>query len=96
MFDKGETSPGIPYETGLEAVEALKEVLQDDLRLVDVAIKWILMHKEVSCVIPGASRPDQVPSNVIASSLPDLSGDQMAKIDEIYEKYIKDHVHQLW
>ena len=95
-FDKGETFSGVPYETGLQAVEELKSVVSGDVRLLDLALKWILMKEEVSCVIPGASKAEQVVSNVVASSLPDLRQEQLKEIDRIYEKYIKEHVHQLW
>jgi aryl-alcohol dehydrogenase-like predicted oxidoreductase len=95
-FDKGETFSGVPYETGLQAVEELREALGDDVSLLDLALKWILMKTEVSCVIPGASKVEQVTSNVVASGMQDLNEQQLIEIDRIYEKYIKEHVHQLW
>ncbi len=95
-FDKGETFSGIDYETGLEAVDELKKIFPDNKNLAPIAIKWILMFNEVSCVIPGASRVDQVISNLETESIPDLTKDQMKKINNIYEKYIKPLVHQRW
>ncbi len=96
MFDKGETFSGIPYVTGLDAVDKLKSVIPADTNLVDIALKWILMKKEVSCIIPGASKIDQVHSNVKASEIPDLDNSILQKINEIYEEDVKKHVHQLW
>lgn len=96
MFDKGETFSGIPFELGLEAVERVKAVIPQDINLVDLALKWILMKREVSCIIPGASKIEQVHSNIKASGIPDLDENLMNKIDEIYEALIKEHVHQLW
>jgi len=96
MFDKGETFSGIPFELGLEAVERVKAVIPQDINLVDLALKWILMKREVSCIIPGASKIEQVHSNIKASGIPDLDENLMNKIDEIYESLIKEHVHQLW
>ena len=96
FFDKGETFSGIPYEVGLIAVYQLKSIIPSDTRLLDVALKWILMKPEVSTVIPGASKVDQVHSNVVASDLPEISSDLLSEIDRIYEKYIKEHVHQRW
>lgn len=95
-FDKGETFSGIPYDTGLEAVEKLRQQLESDQQLVDVAVKWILMKQEVSCIIPGASRAEQVPANCIASELNDLDQQLLSAIDAIYESEIREHVHQLW
>lgn len=95
-FDKGETFSGVDYETGLQAVAAIQQLLPDDLSLVHAALKWVLMHEAVSCVIPGASRPDQVVSNLQALHLPALTPDQLAGIKEVYDTYIKDPVHWLW
>jgi aryl-alcohol dehydrogenase-like predicted oxidoreductase len=50
----------------------------------------------VSCAIPGGKRPDQVEDNVRAADLPPLSETQMAKVREIYDKYIRDQAHQRW
>lgn len=96
MFDKGETFAGVPYETGLKAVARLKELFPEDTLLAHVALKWILLHEEVSCIIPGASSPDQVKSNLMADSLQSISGDQAVAIRTIYEEVVKPLVHQLW
>jgi aryl-alcohol dehydrogenase-like predicted oxidoreductase len=95
MFDKGETFSGIDYNRGLKAVEALRDTFPNE-DLSNIALKWILMHIDVSCVIPGASRPDQVINNCVASDMKDLSKAKMDKIRDIYENYIKEEVHLLW
>ncbi|MBT29967.1 MAG: aldo/keto reductase [Thalassobius sp.] len=94
-FDKGETFSGIDYNTGLDAVEALKEKFPDT-DLVMLALKWILMFDEVSCVIPGASKESQLVHNVEAADFPSLSSGQMDAVKEVYDTYIKKQVHQLW
>ncbi len=95
-FDKGETFSGIDYDKGLEAVEELKSLFPGQKNLASFALKWILMHKEISCVIPGASKPEQVSANLHALDLPDLNTDIMTGIKTVYDKYIKDPVHFLW
>ena len=95
-FDKGETFSGIDYETGLEAIEKIKKIFPGYENLAPVALKWVLMFKEVSCVIPGASNIKQVDSNLKAESTPDLSGTEMKEINDIYDKYIKSLVHDKW
>lgn len=95
-FDKGETFSGVDYKIGLEAVEELKRIFPGNKNLAPVAIKWILMFKEISCVIPGASNISHVTSNLEAESIRTLTNDQMKKINNIYEKYIKALVHQKW
>ena len=94
-FDKGETFSGIDYNTGLEAVEELKKVFNTD-NLAPYAIKWTLMFDEVSVVIPGASKEKQVIENVLASELPNITDSQMKQVEEIYNKYFKNEIHNQW
>jgi aryl-alcohol dehydrogenase-like predicted oxidoreductase len=96
MFDKGETFAGIPYDVGLKAVARLKKAFPGQKNLAPLALRWILMHEEVSCVIPGASRPEQVTSNLGADDIPDLTEYELYKVDEIYREDIKSLVHHLW
>ncbi len=90
-----ESFSGVPYDKGLEAVEELKRVFPPD-ELPKYALKWILMNENVSCVIPGASRTEQLLSNISASDLKPLSEVVMEKVNSIYEKYIKEYIHQRW
>ena len=87
-FDKGETFSGVDYIKGLEVVNEIKKLFPSNSNLAAIALKWVLMFKEVSCVIPGASRPDQVLSNILASELPDLTPEQMNGIKQLYEKHV--------
>jgi aryl-alcohol dehydrogenase-like predicted oxidoreductase len=95
-FDKGETFSGVDFDLGLKAVEELKKLFPGQEPLASWAIRWVLMAKEVSTVIPGASRPEQVASNIHAAELPALSAEQMQGVQEVYTKYIKPSVHALW
>lgn len=95
-FDKGETFSGIDYNRGLDAVSELKEILPSQYSLAQYALKWILMHEAVSTVIPGASKPEQVIANAKASDIPDLSMDTMTQITNIYNKYFRADIHNLW
>lgn len=88
-FDKGETFSGIDYLKGLNAVEEIKKLFPADTNLATVALKWILMFPEVSCIIPGASSPEQILSNLNAPEAPELSKTQMAGIKNIYDQYIE-------
>lgn len=94
-FDKGETFSGVDYKTGLKAVEELKKLFSTN-DIAPYALRWILMHDEVSAVIPGASRAEQVLGNVRAAELPALSQYEMNRVDEIYDKYIRQSVHDNW
>lgn len=96
MFDKGETFSGVDFETGLQAVDALKALFPGEENLASVALRWILMFKQVSCVIPGASRDDQLFSNIEALKGEKISQEQMEGVEEVYNRFIKEQVHQLW
>jgi len=96
FFDVGETFSGIPFEEGVEAVNKLERQLPDDINLAHLALRWVLMRDEVSCVIPGASSVEHIESNLKASEKPDVSRDVMEIIDDIYSSDIKPSVHQRW
>jgi aryl-alcohol dehydrogenase-like predicted oxidoreductase len=95
-FDKGETFSGVDFELGLKAVDELEEIKPKALTMAQFALKWILMHDAVSCVIPGGKKPWQVKDNAAASEAEDLSDEVMERVDEIYDEYIRDSVHHLW
>lgn len=94
-FSKGETFSGVDYELGLQAVEELKKLFQTE-NIIPYALRWILMHEEVSVVIPGASKASQVISNVEVTNLERLTSEQMDGVKAIYDKYIKESVHSMW
>lgn len=95
LFDKGETFSGVDFETGLLAVEKLKQLFPAS-EMAQIALKWILMFDEVSCIIPGASKMEQIISNIKASSMENLSSSEMTAIKQIYDEHIKGLVHHLW
>lgn len=95
-FDKGETFSGVNYDLGLKAVAELKALFPESTNLAPIALQWILGFDEVSCIIPGASNENHVLSNLSVYDLPKLTYDKIAAMNEIYERYIKPEVHQLW
>jgi len=95
-FDRGETFSGVDFDKGLKAVEELKRILPKGFSMPQFALRWILMHEAVSCAIPGAKRPEQVEDNCAASDLPRLPGKLMRQVQEIYDRYIREDVHQRW
>jgi aryl-alcohol dehydrogenase-like predicted oxidoreductase len=96
MFDVGETFSGVEFETGLRAVDELRDLVPPGATLAQLALRWILMFDAVTCVIPGAKRPSQVEENLRAAELPALSEVQMARVREVYDRYVRQQVHQRW
>ncbi|MGL4849103.1 MAG: aldo/keto reductase [Clostridium sp.] len=95
FFDKGETFSGVDYNTGIKASKELKTRLNTE-NLAMKALKYILMYNEVSTVIPGASRPEQIKNNAKASDMEDFTKEEMDIVKEIYDRDIKESVHKLW
>jgi aryl-alcohol dehydrogenase-like predicted oxidoreductase len=95
-FDRGETFAGLDYETGLQAVEALRPWVLAGQTFAQMALRWILMFPAVTCAIPGAKRPQQAQENIEAANLPPLSDTTLAGINAIYKKVVRAHVHHYW
>ena len=95
-YTRATTFAGVPYEVGLEAVEELRELVPEGATLAQLALRWILMHDEVSTVIPGARSPEQARANAAAAELPPLSYPATEKIAHLYRDTISPYVHQRW
>ena len=95
-FDRGETFSGVDFELGLRAVDELRNICPPGMSLVQFALRWILMFDEVTCAIPGAKRPDQVEENFSAADLPALSDETMKAVRSLYDRLIRDSVHDYW
>ncbi|MEO0332173.1 MAG: aldo/keto reductase, partial [Bacteroidota bacterium] len=95
-FDQGETFSGIDYNLGLEALKKLQAIFPEEFELVHIALKWILMFEEVSCVIPGVSKLSQLHSNLAALNIRDLSEQEMEAVEDVYNEMIRPSVHHRW
>jgi len=95
-FDVGETFSGVDYETGLKAVEELKALCPAGMSLTQFALRWILMFDAVTCAIPGAKRPSQAEENFSAADLPPLSDEAVVSARAVYDRHIRELVHQRW
>ena len=89
----GETFSGVPFDRGLEAVDALREALPEGMTLPQMALRWVLMHDAVTCAIPGAKRPAQVEENVAAADLEPLDETTMAAVSKVYDEQLRSLVH---
>jgi len=95
-FDKGETFSGVPYETALNAAEALRPLVPPAASLAQFALRWILMWDAVTCAIPGAKNPVQVRENVSAAALPPIPQDVMSAVERIYDERLRPAIHGSW
>jgi aryl-alcohol dehydrogenase-like predicted oxidoreductase len=88
-FSVGETFSGIPYERGLELVQELKGLAPESMPLSQFALRWILDHPQVSTIIAGVSKPEQLADNVAASEQRSLFPALNTRLKEWYEKDVK-------
>lgn len=67
----------------LSAVQNLKPIAQSlNISMAQLALAWVLKDERVSSTIIGASRPEQVADNAVASNVK-LNDDVLTKIDEV-------------
>jgi len=90
-FNAGETFSGIEFSKGLALSKEIASLLPDE-RLSQWAIRWILDHPEVTTVIPGATKVEQVVANVAASGMPKLSDAAHHQLRDLYDKKIKANI----
>lgn len=95
-FDVGETFAGVPFETGLQAVEEIRALVPAGQTMAAFALRWILMAEAVSVVIPGARNAEQARANAAAADLPAIPEDVMEATREIYYRLVAPHVHHRW
>ncbi len=88
-FSVGETFGGIPFEDGVELADELRGYVPSGQRMSLFALRWILDHPEVSTIIAGVSRPDQIGVNVEAGDLPDLPDTIHEKLSEFYAEKVR-------
>lgn len=87
-FNAGETFSGIEFSKGIELSREIAAMLPDD-KMARWALRWILDHKEVTTVIPGASKVSQAESNVAASELSRLPEETHRQLRALYDEKIK-------
>jgi aryl-alcohol dehydrogenase-like predicted oxidoreductase len=96
QFDRGETFSGVDFDVALDAVDEIRRLVPEGVTMANFALRWILDHETVSCVIPGARNEQQVTQNVAASDLPPLKPQLAKALADLYEAKISPLVHQRW
>ena len=71
-------------EHRLDQIRKLNDLAaQRGEKLADMALGWLLWHKEVTSVLIGASKPQQILDNVKATSCAPFTEEELKLIDEI-------------
>jgi aryl-alcohol dehydrogenase-like predicted oxidoreductase len=105
-FDVGETFSGVDYPTGVQAAAEFTAIAAESsaydghapagTTTAQAALRWVIQQPGVTIVIPGARNTDQARQNAAAAALPPLSGEALARIESLYDKYFREQVHNLW
>jgi aryl-alcohol dehydrogenase-like predicted oxidoreductase len=95
-FDVGETFSGVPFEVGVRAAQELSPLLDDGSSLAQFALRWVIDQPGVSTVIPGARNAEQARGNARTAAVAPLREEQLAGVRDVYDRLIREHVHDRW
>ena len=91
-FNVGETFAGLPFERGVAFAQRMEEMNTTGWPLAHVAIRWLLDHPEVSTIIAGVTRPEQLAQNVAAAERPALPAALTAAYGKLYRDEVRANV----
>ena len=91
-FSAGETFSGLTFSYGLDCVEKVRELVPSGRSMAQFALRWILDCKEVTVIIPGATKVAQVEGNTAASELSPLSQDIHKALRQLYDEKIASYI----
>jgi aryl-alcohol dehydrogenase-like predicted oxidoreductase len=105
-FDVGETFSGVDYATGVRAAAEFAAIVAEPgafdtdppapVSTAQAALRWVTQQPGVTTVIPGARDADQARQNAAAAALPPLSEATLGRIEDLYDKYFRADIHDLW
>lgn len=91
-FNVGETFAGLVYEKGVELSEELSWIAEGRGNMTRAALRWILEHEAVSCVIPGFKNVQQVEDNLKAMEVQRFSEAELSRLANFYEAKVRSHI----
>lgn len=99
-LDAGWIFSVVPEDVGAQAAREFarvcRELVPEHVHPVQVALRWLLDQKGITCVLPESRNPHQVQLNAQAAALPPLSQDVHAAVTDIYDRLIRVHAHDHW
>ncbi|AXM89537.1 aldo/keto reductase [Anoxybacillus ayderensis] len=87
-FNVGETFAGLEFHKGVELSEQLAWIADGRGNMTRAALRWILDHDSVTCVIPGFKTVQQVEDNLQALNVPSFSEEEKERLTEFYKNEI--------
>ena len=99
-LDAGWIFSVVPEDVGAQAAREFarvcRELVAEHVHPVQVALRWLLDQKGITCVLPESRNPHQVRLNAQAAALPPLNEDVHAAVTDIYDRLIRVHAHDHW
>ena len=72
---------------GLQKVERLRFLCEEHgFTMAQAALKFILAQDAIACVLPTVANVEDLEEWAAASDAPDLTAEDLARIDELYER----------
>jgi aryl-alcohol dehydrogenase-like predicted oxidoreductase len=91
-FNVGETFAGLGFAKGQELSLQLDWIADGKDSMTRAALRWILDHEAISCVIPGFKNSAQVLDNLGALHVPSFSVDEKSRLSAWYQENVHDHI----
>jgi len=91
-FNIGETFAGLGLEKGVELAGKLNWIAEGRGNMTRAALKWILEHDEISCVIPGFKTVAQVEDNLQTENLSAYTKEEIQKIATFYQEEVRGEI----
>lgn len=88
-FNVGETFAGVPFELGVELAQELAWIADGRGTMAAAALRFVLDHPQVSCVIPGFKNAAQVGENLAATSVPPFTAAELARLARFYAERVR-------
>lgn len=92
QFNVGETFAGLPFQKGVELAAQLKWISEGRGNMARAAMRWILDHPSVSCVIPGFKNEAQVMDNLTTLEVPSFHQAEMERLSAFYQTEVAPYI----
>jgi aryl-alcohol dehydrogenase-like predicted oxidoreductase len=92
QFNVGETFAGLGFAKGQELSLQLGWIADGKVSMTRAALRWILDHEAISCVIPGFKNSAQVLDNLGALQVPAFSTSEKDRLSSWYQENVHAHI----
>jgi aryl-alcohol dehydrogenase-like predicted oxidoreductase len=91
-FNVGETFAGLGFQKGVELSDQLRWITEGRSTMASAALRWILDHKEITCIIPGFKNVQQVKDNLSALETNPFTKEEKQVIQRFYQEKVKNFI----